>query len=194
MTRTAFLRLEWVLSAALIALSIAWAALRDLPLAALLVPRPPLVLGGLVAGAALWTTIPLLLRAPTMRRVWQETLLPFSGALGTRDVVVIAVLSGVTEELFFRGVLTPEIGLIASSLCFGALHALCTVYFTWATAVGAGFGALALISGSLVTPIVAHATYNLGALLLLRRSAQRTAATSGPSDLAATIASPHGIG
>jgi membrane protease YdiL (CAAX protease family) len=128
-----------------------------------------------------------------MQRVWNEVLRPFSATLGTRDVVVIAALSGVTEEVFFRGVLLPELGLVASSLCFGALHALCAVYFAWATAIGAGMGALALASGSLVTPIVAHATYNLGALLLLRRSAARAAAPVAPG-VAATIASPHGIG
>jgi membrane protease YdiL (CAAX protease family) len=193
MSRTAFLRLEWFLSIGLVVLSIVWAALRALPLAAALVPTPGTVAGGVLVGAALWATIPLLLRAPTMQRVWNETLRPFSATLGTRDVVVIAALSGVTEEIFFRGVLLPELGLVASSLCFGALHALCAVYFAWATAVGVGMGALALASGSLVAPIVAHATYNLGALLLLRRSAVRAAAPAAPS-VDATIASPHGIG
>jgi membrane protease YdiL (CAAX protease family) len=148
----------------------------------------------MVAGALLWATIPLVLRAESMRRVWTEILLPFSGSLGRRDVVAIASLSGLTEELFFRGVLMPEIGLALSSLCFGALHALCAVYFAWATVVGAAFGALALAGGSLVTPIVAHATYNLGALLWLRRSAQRAAAAPSAPGMTATIASPHGIG
>ena len=109
-------------------------------------------------------------------------------------MIVIAALSGLTEELFFRGVLLPETGLVVSSVCFGALHALTTVYFAWATAVGAGFGALTLAGDSLVTPIVAHATYNLGALLLLRRSALRDATAPVGPDAAATIASPHGIG
>lgn len=194
MSRTAFLRLEWLLSAVLILFSCLWAWARDLPLATLLMPTLPSVLGGMLAGATLWTTIPAVLRSPSMRRVWNEVLLPFSGALGPRDVAVIAALSGVTEELFFRGVLMPETGLALSSLCFGALHALCAVYFAWATLVGAGFGALALASGSLVTPIVAHATYNLGALWWLRRSAQRAAAPPITSGVTATIASPHGIG
>ena len=193
MSRTVFLRLEWLLSAALILFSFLWAWLRDLPLTALLVPTVPNVVTGVVAGALLWSTIPLVLRAPSMRRVWNQVLLPFSGTLGPRDVAVIAALSGITEELFFRGVLMPEIGIVLSSLGFGALHALCAVYFAWATLVGAGFGALALAGGSLVTPIVAHATYNLGALLWLRHSA-RTAVPPTAPGIAATIASPHGIG
>jgi len=55
-------------------------------------------------------------------------------------------------------------------------------------------GALTLATGSLVTPMVAHATYNLGALVLLRRSAQRPAAPTATATVDSTIASPHGIG
>jgi CAAX protease family protein len=193
MSRTAFLRFEWLLSIALVALSVLWAWLRALPLGTMLVPSPVTLVGGVLAGAALWGTIPFLLRTSSMQLVWREILEPFSATLATRDVVMIALLSGVTEELFFRGVLLPETGLVVSSLCFGALHALCAVYFGWATAVGAGMGALTLIGGSLVTPIVAHATYNLGALLLLRRSARRSG-TPVATVVATPIASPHGIG
>ena len=194
MSRSAFLRLEWILSLVLIVVSGVWSALRDLALGTMLVPTPGRVGGGVVAGAALWATIPLLLRSASMRRVWHEVLRPFSATLTTRDVLVIAALSGLTEELFFRGVLLPETGLAVSSLCFGALHALTPAYFAWATAVGAGFGALTLAGDSLVTPIVAHATYNLGALLLLRRSALRDASLPLAPDAAPPIASPHGIG
>jgi len=194
MSRTAFLRLEWLLSAALVVLSVAWSALRDVPLGTRLVPSAGLVAAGVVAGAALWGTIPLLLRAPSMQRVWREILQPFSATLATRDMVVIATLSGLTEELFFRGILLPELGLVTSSLCFGVLHALCATYFVWATAVGAGMSALTLATSSLVTPMVAHATYNLGALLLLRRAAQRPAPATATAAIDSTIASPHGIG
>lgn len=200
MSRSAFLRLEWLLSLALIVLSIAWAALRALPLSQQLLPTPGAVVAGIVAGAVLWATIPLLLRSTSMRGVWDGVLLPFAVTLGPRDVVVVALLSGFTEELFFRGVLLPEIGIVLSSLCFGALHALCTTYFVWATMIGAGFSALALANGSLVTPILAHATYNLGALLILQRSARRVAppsAVAPASDgrrVPATIAPSQGIG
>ncbi len=160
----------------------------------MLVPSVSRIGIGIAAGALLWGTIPLLLRAPSMQRVWNDVLQPFSATLSTRDVVAIAALSGLTEELFFRGILLPEIGVVLSSACFGALHALTPVYFAWATAVGAGMSALTLASDSLVAPIVAHATYNLGALLLLRRSATRAASASVTSEVAPTIASPHGIG
>jgi len=194
MSRTAFLRLEWLMSLGLTALAACWAVLRGLPLAGPLTPTIGTVVGGVASGAALWATIPLLLRSASMRQVWERVLLPFSRALDTRDIVVLALLSGFSEELFFRGVLLPELGLVASSLCFGALHALCAVYAAWAALIGAGFGALALAGGSLVPPIVAHATYNFGALLLLRRSALATIPEATTGDARAAIASPHGIG
>lgn len=197
MSRIAFLRLEWLLSLALAVLSIGWALARGFPLAERLTPTAGAVALGVGAGAALWGTIPLLLRSAAMRRVWDEVLQPFSRTLATRDLVVIALLSGVSEELFFRGILLPEVGLVLSSVGFGALHALCAVYFAWATLVGAGFGALALATDSLVAPIVAHAVYNFGALVLVRRAALRAApaaAATPPAAVPTAIASPHGIG
>jgi membrane protease YdiL (CAAX protease family) len=196
MSRTAFLRLEWLLSLALVVLSVGWALVRDLSLLDRLLPTPASVALGMTAGAALWGTIPLLLRSAAMRRVWDEVLQPFSRALATRDLVAIALLSGISEELFFRGILLPEIGLALSSLGFGALHALCAVYLGWATLVGAGFGALALATDSLVAPITAHAVYNFGALVLVRRAALRATPTTAaaPASVPTAIASPHGIG
>ena len=173
MSPAAFLRLEWLLSLALTLLSIAWAAARGLPLAASLAPTPRSrardgrrrrALGHDSAAAPLGGDAPEY--GPTF-------LLPFSRtARAPATSWSSRLLSGFTEELFFRGVLLPEMGLVLSSLCFGALHALCLVYFVWATVIGAGLATLALAGGSLVTPIAAHATYNLGALLLLRRLAR----------------------
>jgi len=200
MSRTAFLRLEWLLSLALTALAASWAGARGLPLLPALVPTPAWLALGVASGAALWATIPFLLRSSAMRRVWNELLLPFSRGLRTGDIAVLALLSGISEEIFFRGVLLPELGLVLSSVCFGALHALCALYVAWAAVIGAGFGALALATGSLVPPMAAHATYNFGALLLLRRAAlQQRPSAPPPRGLAAeraaaAIASPPGIG
>jgi membrane protease YdiL (CAAX protease family) len=172
MPRATFLRLEWCLSVGLVALAVTWAWLRGIPLAPLLRPYAPDVAAGVVVATLLWASIPLLRAAPEMARVWQTLLVPFSRSLTLVDVVMIALLSGVSEELFFRGVLLPEIGLVASSALFGLLHALNRAYAIWAALTGAVFGVLAVSGGSLVGPIVAHALYNFGALLVLRRSAE----------------------
>ena len=179
MSRSAFLRLEWSLSLALIALALGWAVARGLPLSSAWHVTPRALAAGTAAGALLWLWIPLLSAAPGMRRLWDTVLIPFSRRLGTGDIVVIALLSGISEELFFRGVLLPEIGLVGSSLLFGLLHALNPIYALWAALTGMGFGLLAIYCGTLVTPIVAHTTYNLGALLVLRRWPARAAAPEG---------------
>jgi len=129
MSRVRFLRLEWTLSFALIAVGLAWATLRGLPLASLCRPTARAIAAGATFGA---------------------------------------LLSGGSEEFFFRGVLMPEIGLGASSVVFGLLHAVNWIYVAWAALIGAGLGLLATHGGSLVAPAVAHATFNLGALLVLR--------------------------
>ncbi|QIN80791.1 CPBP family intramembrane metalloprotease [Rubrobacter marinus] len=67
------------------------------------------------------------------------------GARG-RDLVGLAVLSGVGEEALFRGALQPEIGIVASSLLFGALHVgpdrRYLLWTLWAVGAGFLFGAL----------------------------------------------------
>lgn len=177
MTRTTFLRLEWSLSIVLLAVSAAWARARGLPLAALLTPHARDVAAGVAVGALLWSSIPLLRRAPVMARLWDTVLAPFARTLSVGDAITVAALSGISEEILFRGVLLPETGLLASSAVFGVLHALNRVYALWAAVIGALFAALALATGTLIAPIVAHATYNLGALLFLRRPDPASAAS-----------------
>jgi len=172
MTRGRFLRLEWALSIALVGLGLAWALLRDVPLAARCAPSVSAVASGVVAGALLWLALPVLFWAPAMRRIRDTVLVPFSRSLRTRDIAVIALLSGASEEFFFRGVLLPEMGLGLSSILFGLLHAVNWTYVVWASATGAGLGLLATHGGSIVAPVVAHATYNFGALLALQRYEQ----------------------
>lgn len=169
MSRTTFLRLEWAMSLVLCFVALVVAEVRALPLASGVPLAARDVVAGAACGALLWLSIPLLRRSARMRDLWDTVLVPFSRDLATRDIVVLALLSGVSEELFFRGVLLPEIGLVPSSVLFGLLHALNPTYALWATVTGAGFGVLALYGGSLLLPIAAHVTYNLGAFVVLRR-------------------------
>jgi membrane protease YdiL (CAAX protease family) len=87
-------------------------------------------------------------------------------------LLVLGIASGVAEELFFRGLMAPALGLVLSSLAFGALHQLRGragwVWATWAAVMGLLFGALFLSTGSLLGPIVAHASINVVNLRFLR--------------------------
>lgn len=85
------------------------------------------------------------------------------------DLIWIGLLPGLSEELLFRGVMLPALGLnhlaaIASSVCFGVLHLSGPQqwsYVIWATMVGLLLSYSAIISGNLLVPIVAHIVTNL---------------------------------
>jgi membrane protease YdiL (CAAX protease family) len=87
-------------------------------------------------------------------------------------LVVLGIASGLAEELFFRGLLAPALGVALSSLAFGALHQLRGragfIWATWATLMGLLFGTLFLATGSLLGAIVAHASINVVNLRFLR--------------------------
>jgi membrane protease YdiL (CAAX protease family) len=87
-------------------------------------------------------------------------------------LLVLGLSSGIAEELFFRGVLAPALGLLVSSIAFGALHRLRGrvgwIWASWAAVMGLLFGALFFATGSLVGPIVAHASINVVNLRFLR--------------------------
>jgi membrane protease YdiL (CAAX protease family) len=85
------------------------------------------------------------------------------------DLIWLGLLPGMSEELLFRGVMLPAVGLnptglIATSLLFGVLHLSGPQqwpYVVWASAVGFLLGYSALATGNLLVPIVAHVVTNL---------------------------------
>lgn len=89
--------------------------------------------------------------------------------LALPDLIWLGLLPGMSEELLFRGVMLPALGLTwfglaLSSLCFGILHFSGSQqwsYVIWATVIGAVLGLSAVLSGNLLVPIVAHITTNL---------------------------------
>jgi membrane protease YdiL (CAAX protease family) len=91
---------------------------------------------------------------------------------GDATLLVLGIASGLAEELFFRGLLAPTIGLGLSSLAFGALHQLRGrtgwIWASWAALMGLLFGTLFLATGSLLGAIVAHAAINVMNLRFLR--------------------------
>jgi uncharacterized protein len=85
------------------------------------------------------------------------------------DLIWLGILPGMSEELLFRGVMLPAIGLtglgiIVSSICFGVLHFSGSqhwAYVIWAIAIGILLGYSAVATGNLLLPIAAHTTTNL---------------------------------
>lgn len=89
--------------------------------------------------------------------------------LSLPDIIWLGLLPGMSEELLFRGVMLPAVGLnatglVATSLLFGILHLSAPQqwpYVVWASVVGLLLGFSALATGNLLVPIVAHVATNL---------------------------------
>lgn len=85
------------------------------------------------------------------------------------DIIWLGLLPGMSEELLFRGVMLPAVGLnptglVATSLLFGILHLSGPQqwpYVVWASIIGLLLGFSALATGNLLVPIVAHVFTNL---------------------------------
>jgi membrane protease YdiL (CAAX protease family) len=91
------------------------------------------------------------------------------------DLLLIALLAGVGEELFFRGwlqsVLTGRFGIlfgiILAGAIFGFAHFLSIGYALYAGLTGLYLGALYQVFGNLYIPMVVHALYDFIALVYL---------------------------
>jgi uncharacterized protein len=97
------------------------------------------------------------------------------------DLMWLGILPGMSEELLFRGVMLPAIGLtwfgiFMSSACFGVLHFSGSQhwsYVIWAIVIGSLLGYSAAATGNLLIPIVAHTTTNLVSAYLWKWSSGR---------------------
>jgi membrane protease YdiL (CAAX protease family) len=122
----------------------------------------------LVAIASTRLTVP---RFEWARRLHGE-LRPIAVDLSLAQILVLAGLSSLGEELLFRGLFMPWLGLWITSLLFGLLHQVRGparwVWAGWATAMGLALGSIFALTGSLVGPLLAHAIVNAVNLAYLR--------------------------
>ena len=134
-----------------------------LPLGAL--PRAGVSLGAgaLVAGLTVASTR-LLVRRARWARTLHGDFRALLGPLSGLEIAAYALLSGVAEELFFRGAMQPALGLVLTSLVFGAVHfgpvPRFWVWTVWAGAMGLVFGALVALTGDLYGAVLAHVVIN----------------------------------
>lgn len=94
------------------------------------------------------------------------------------DLAFLSLLAGVSEEMFFRGVvqtwLTATCGavaaLIVSNVLFGLAHSVSVFYVVLAGLLGVYFSMVFTITGeaNLVPPILCHALYDFIALSIYR--------------------------
>jgi len=102
---------------------------------------------------------------PGYRQALAAEVLSFLRRVPPGFLATAGVLAAVGEELFFRGLLQPWLGLVPAAVLFGALHVSgprsWLYYALTAACLGLGLGLLFRVTGSLVAPITAHLTYNL---------------------------------
>jgi membrane protease YdiL (CAAX protease family) len=140
-------------------------------------------------------------RVSVARFAWarqlHDELSPVARRLGTGGIVAVAALSALGEELVFRGFLLENVGVLASTAIFGAIHQTRGpsrwTWAIWATAVGLGFALIYVATGSLVGPILAHALINGTNLVFLRShaiEAGEAALRAGRGDMADATPQP----
>jgi len=138
-------------------------------------PHPWLHLPGYVGhayslalGLALGALVVVITRRLVERFAWAQELAnalrPFARGLTGIGIVLVAVLSSLGEELLFRGLLQPWLGLWPQALLFGLLHQMRGpsrwAWVGWATIIGLLFGVIFASTGSLLGPLAAHALIN----------------------------------
>ena len=110
-------------------------------------------------------------------RVVQDQLGPLVASRSVTELAVVAALAGLSEEVLFRGVLQGElarrlpgfVALVLTSIAFGLTHFLTVSYALLAGLAGLYLGAVYWAQGNLLIPIIAHALYDLVALVQLAR-------------------------
>ena len=156
---------------------------------------PPVLTGSGLAVQAVWglvATVPLyglfLISATVnwgpFRRI-RELLLDMLGPVLARsrwhELLFVACLAGFCEEVLFRGVLQPRLGLVGSNVAFGLAHSITPLYVLLAGVMGMYLGAVSELSGILAA-IVAHSAYDFLAFRAVARlHAARHGRPSGES-------------
>lgn len=146
-------------------------------------PRPWLSLSrlaGVLSSAALGLAfalgVILTTRVAVARFGWARRLhgelRPVARDLSLGQILLLAALSSLGEELLFRGFLVPLLGVLLSAVVFGLAHQIRGpsrwVWAGWAMGVGVGLGAIFAATGSLVGPLLSHAVVNAVNLSYLR--------------------------
>jgi uncharacterized protein len=134
------------------------------------------LLSSAVLGLSLALGVIVMTRVAVARFDWarrlHSDLRPVALDLSLGQILLLAGLSSLGEELLFRGLLTPLIGVAPSAILFGLAHQIRGpsrwVWAGWAMGVGLGMGVIFALTGSLVGPLLAHAVVNAVNLSYLR--------------------------
>ncbi len=112
-----------------------------------------------------------------IRKILLDTFGPAMYKQHWANLLILAAIAGIAEEILFRGVIQPWMetswgmtaGLIGSNLIFGLVHAVTPLYAVMATLFGI-YLSLSMDYGehrNLLTPIIIHGLYDFLAFLII---------------------------
>ena len=112
-------------------------------------------------------------KVPAIARFW-NTLHRSLGPLRNSSILLLALLSAYSEELFFRGALQPAIGFIGATVLFALSHfppqKSMLIWPFYALVMGAVLGLLRILGGDIYSAVLLHFLANTASLYLLRKS------------------------
>lgn len=118
----------------------------------------------------------------TIRDFLRDAVGPLLNRCRVHDLLLLALLAGLCEEVLFRGFLYgwlapihPMLAILVTNVLFGAAHAVTPVYGLLAAFLGLYLTALLAAdpTPNLLIPIVAHTLYDFVAFLVLVRDYRR---------------------
>ena len=111
---------------------------------------------------------------PVLRELADELAPRLVDGATPAALLLVSLFSGVGEEVFFRGAVQQEFGIVIASVTFGLLHVgpdrRYLLWTGWAILAGFVLGGLYAFTGGLLAPVFAHAAHNAGTLLIWKRS------------------------
>jgi uncharacterized protein len=138
------------------------------------------VLDGVIATLPMIVMLAVTVRWPIgplarIKAFFDTELAPMLRGCDWADLALVSLAAGVGEEMLFRGIIQdglarwfgPIASLIAVSVLFGLLHPVSFAYILLAGVLGVYLGACWLVTGNLLSVIIAHALYDFIALLVL---------------------------
>lgn len=115
-----------------------------------------------------------------IKRFLIDVLGPCLNVCRLYEIILLALLAGVSEELLFRGVLQPWFeqlwgliaGIVVTNILFGLAHAITVTYAILAFLIGIYLSALLDIDEqrNLLIPILTHAIYDFLAFIVVLRT------------------------
>ncbi len=122
-----------------------------------------------------------------LQELFRETLIPLFSSCSLLELLLISIMAGIGEEVFFRAflqgslgrVVNPWIALAVVSAVFGVVHMVSIGYAIFAGLLGAYLGMLLLLTGNLFVPVAVHALFDFVAILLVSRMTLSPASEPG---------------